>query len=194
MAAIEADCDSHESLVRMCARATCVLTCAGPYYKYGEGVVRACIEAGTHYVDITGEVDWVDSMMQKYGAEAEEKGVFVVSCAGYDSVPPDLATFLAAKTLEGEGESLQRFEAFVACSGGAMPHGTIETVCGMLAKSKGRALGAVTFGMLGGDTAQEPSTPSASGDGLVPEAARGNLRSNLVRTILPWRADFAFPT
>jgi short subunit dehydrogenase-like uncharacterized protein len=60
-------------------------------------VVRACVESGTNYVDVTGEIPWVEKMQGKYGEEAEKKGVSILNCSGYDSVPPDLATFLAAK-------------------------------------------------------------------------------------------------
>lgn len=38
----------------------------------GEGVLRACVEAGTDYCDITGEVPWVNKMKKKYGAAAEK--------------------------------------------------------------------------------------------------------------------------
>jgi len=189
MPPIEADCDDHESLVRMCARAKCVLTCAGPYYNYGEGVVRACIEAGTHYADITGEVEWVESMMRKYGEEAEAKGVLLVSCAGYDSVPPDLATFLAAKALEADGEALQRFETFVYGNGGAMPTGTIETGCVALASLKRRALSAATFGLLGSEEGEAASGDSAAT--FVPEAERESFRRNLLRTMLPGYSPLA---
>ena len=35
-----------------------LLSAAGPYSILGERVMTACIESGTHYVDITGEVPW----------------------------------------------------------------------------------------------------------------------------------------
>lgn len=52
--------------------------------------MKACVEAGTHYCDITGETTFVRRMIEKYHDEALEKGVFIVPCCGFDSVPSDL--------------------------------------------------------------------------------------------------------
>ena len=60
--AITADSNDLGSLVAMAKRARVVVACAGPFAKYGENVIRACVEAGTHYVDITGETAWVNKM------------------------------------------------------------------------------------------------------------------------------------
>jgi len=32
-----------------------VINCIGPYYIFGEVVVKSCVLTSTHYVDITGE-------------------------------------------------------------------------------------------------------------------------------------------
>ena len=37
-------------------------------------VVRACVEAGTNYVDVTGEPEFMLKCQQKYHDEAKEKG------------------------------------------------------------------------------------------------------------------------
>ena len=42
------------------ADARVVITTVGPYGKYGEPLVSACAEAGTDYVDLTGEPEFVD--------------------------------------------------------------------------------------------------------------------------------------
>lgn len=52
---IIADCSQPESLARMADRGRVVINCTGPYRFYGESVVKACIDHGTHYVDVTGE-------------------------------------------------------------------------------------------------------------------------------------------
>lgn len=190
---IQADVGDYESLLRMCARAKCVVACAGPYAQYGEGVVRACVEAGTNYVDVTGEVPWVQKMEQRYGEEAEKKGITLVSMAGYDSVPPDLSTFLAAKALEKEGESLRRFDVFIGGGGGAMPTGTINTLVGVVDAAKGQLLNAVTFGMLGKKpSSNERSQPTAeSRKKYVPETEASNLSRNLIWTMCPGYSSLA---
>lgn len=55
VAIIEANCDDPDSLRKMAAVAELVINCTGPYRFYGENVVKACVEAGTNYIDITGE-------------------------------------------------------------------------------------------------------------------------------------------
>jgi len=193
---IIADSGDYESLVKMCARTKCVLACAGPFSLYGEGVVRACVEAGTHYVDVTGEIPWVEKMQHLYGQDAEKKGIAVVSCAGYDSVPPDLCTYLAAKALEKEGEQLKRFEAFVGGGGGAVPSGTIDTVLGGVDEGKQQILRIATFGCLGSKprAQKKPTTSTASAhkkSTFVPQAEQSNLMKNMFWTMLPGYSQLA---
>lgn len=201
---IQADADDYQSLVKMCARTKCVLACAGPFSQYGESVVRACVEVGTNYVDITGEIPWVEKMQRKYGQEAEEKGISIVNCSGYDSVPPDLTTYLAAKALEKEGDRLLRFEAFVGCSGGALPTGTLNTVLHAVDQGKTQALRTLTFGLLGskakakqaqrgGDSPDVRLLGSSSSKALkfVPESEQSNLKRNLFWTMCPGYSSLA---
>jgi len=39
----------------MAQSTTVVINCIGPYYIYGEVVVKSCVLTSTHYVDVTGE-------------------------------------------------------------------------------------------------------------------------------------------
>ena len=48
-----------------------VITTVGPYIKYGEPVVAACAAAGTDYVDLTGEPEFVDLMWLRYHEQAQ---------------------------------------------------------------------------------------------------------------------------
>ena len=52
---VVADVGNASSLNAMAARAVVVIACVGPFRFFGEPVVRACVESGAHYVDITGE-------------------------------------------------------------------------------------------------------------------------------------------
>ena len=54
-------------------QATILLNCVGPYRFYGEQVVKACVEAGTHYLDITGEPEFIERMQLKYHDDAAKK-------------------------------------------------------------------------------------------------------------------------
>jgi short subunit dehydrogenase-like uncharacterized protein len=64
-----------------------VLSTAGPFARIGEPVVDAAVRMGSHYVDITGETPWVKQMIDKHHEQAKAKGLRIVPCCGYDSVP-----------------------------------------------------------------------------------------------------------
>jgi short subunit dehydrogenase-like uncharacterized protein len=95
---IAADTEQPASLVAMASRASVVLNLTGPYTLRGEPVIRACVEAGTHYMDLTGETPWVRRMIGAHGARAREAGVKIVNTSGFEALPVDLAVLLAAET------------------------------------------------------------------------------------------------
>ncbi|MFI8997647.1 saccharopine dehydrogenase family protein [Streptomyces sp. NPDC053542] len=87
---LHADAADPESL-REVATATRVLaTTVGPYLKYGEPLVAACAEAGTDYVDLTGEPEFVDRMYLRHHATALASGARLVHACGFDCIPYDL--------------------------------------------------------------------------------------------------------
>lgn len=99
LAIIEASADDPASLARMAERTRVVLTTVGPYIRYGEPVVEACVKASTHYVDITGEPEFVAGIEKRFGAEAEAKKLKIVSCCGFDSIPHDLGVLYTVEQL-----------------------------------------------------------------------------------------------
>ena len=82
-----------------------VVSTAGPYSLYGEAVLAACAAFGTHYTDITGEVDFIAEMAQKYGKQAQSSGARLVSFCGFDSVPAEVAVHTLAKRFSQGNES-----------------------------------------------------------------------------------------
>lgn len=79
---IIADVGDAQSLLEMAKRAKVVVNCCGPYRFFGESVVKACVDAGTHHVDVSGEPQYMESMQLKYHEEAERKGIYIVSACG----------------------------------------------------------------------------------------------------------------
>src|SRR4051795_6038768 len=59
------------------ARAKVVCNTVGPFARHGHQVVKACIRAGSHYVDTTGEQDWLIECDETYGAEMAAKGLLL---------------------------------------------------------------------------------------------------------------------
>lgn len=66
---------------------------------YGEVAFKACAEAGTHYLDVTGEVPWVRKMIQKYEATAKSSGAIMIPQIGIESAPADICTWVLADRL-----------------------------------------------------------------------------------------------
>jgi short subunit dehydrogenase-like uncharacterized protein len=99
---IEADSRDWASLVIMANKARVVLTTVGPFAKDGEHLVRACVASGADYVDITGEPEFVSRVVAEYDQPAREKGVRIVNCCGFDSIPPDLGVLYTIMRLPGD--------------------------------------------------------------------------------------------
>jgi short subunit dehydrogenase-like uncharacterized protein len=95
--AIAADTGDAGSLAALAGRAAVVLNLVGPYTHHARPVIAACIEAGTHYLDLTGEIPFVRAIQRELDAAAREKGVAIVQVCGFEALPPDLAVLLAAE-------------------------------------------------------------------------------------------------
>jgi short subunit dehydrogenase-like uncharacterized protein len=105
---ITADVADPETLARMAARSRVVLNLVGPYSLYGRPVIEACVEQGTHYVDLTGEMPFVRSVIDHFHGPASAAGVKVVQVCGFEALPPDLLVASAdeqARARFGEGLS-----------------------------------------------------------------------------------------
>jgi short subunit dehydrogenase-like uncharacterized protein len=100
---IEADSSDRASLDAMVARTKVVISTVGPYIQYGEPLVAACAEAGTDYVDLTGEPEFVDRMYVAYHAIAQRSGARIVHSCGFDSIPHDLGAYYTVKELAAKG-------------------------------------------------------------------------------------------
>lgn len=97
-----ADLRDKDSLRAMAASTKVLMNAVGPFAVYGPDVVEACLESGTHYLDITGEPEFLNRCFVRHGNEAEEKGVTIVNACGFDSIPADFATWLAVKKLPAD--------------------------------------------------------------------------------------------
>lgn len=73
-----------------------VLHCAGPFAETSAAMVEACLDAGAHYLDITGEIDVIESISGQH-ERACEVAISLIPAVGMDVVPTDcLAAALAA--------------------------------------------------------------------------------------------------
>jgi short subunit dehydrogenase-like uncharacterized protein len=92
-ALLEADAADYAALARIAESTKVVITTVGPYALHGAPLVAACAAAGTDYVDLTGEPEFVDRMYVENHAAALASGARLVHCCGFDSVPHDLGAY-----------------------------------------------------------------------------------------------------
>jgi short subunit dehydrogenase-like uncharacterized protein len=96
---VVADAADAVALKGVAEAAKVVVTTVGPYALYGEPLVAACAAAGTDYVDLTGEPEFVDRMWLGYHERARQSGARLVHCCGFDSIPHDLGAYFTVKQL-----------------------------------------------------------------------------------------------
>jgi short subunit dehydrogenase-like uncharacterized protein len=89
--------DDPATLEAGLAGARAVLHCAGPFSRTANAMADACLRAGAHYLDITGEVMVFEALAAR-DAEASAAGVMLLPGAGFDVVPSDcLAAHVKAR-------------------------------------------------------------------------------------------------
>ena len=130
---IEVDSADRASLDAMVARTKVVISTVGPYVQFGEPLVAACAEAGTDYVDLTGEPLFVDRMYVAYHATAEKSGARIVHCCGFDSIPHDLGAYYPVKELGAKGPVAVRG---VVRAGAIASGGTFHSAMGIMSRAR----------------------------------------------------------
>ncbi len=96
MTASLSDPGALRSLLKPCA---VVVACAGPFGLHGEAVLSAAVEAGTHYLDTTGEQPFIKMAFERYGNSAAQNNSALVSGMGFDFAPGDLLAALTAEQM-----------------------------------------------------------------------------------------------
>lgn len=126
---VRADVKDYASLLKMTRETKLVITTVGPYLKYGDPVVKACVEGGADYLDLTGEGGFVNHVTNFYDKKAKENKVKILNCCGFDSIPADLGTYFTVKQLPAN-EPIE-VECFVSfSSSNPSPLGQFNSVSG----------------------------------------------------------------
>jgi short subunit dehydrogenase-like uncharacterized protein len=94
-----------------------VLHCAGPFVHTSAPMVRACLDAGVHYLDITGEISVFESIMA-LDAEAKRRNVTLLPGVGFDVVPTDCLAAMLARRLPDATELTLAFTGGAGLSAG----------------------------------------------------------------------------
>ncbi|MGH2992613.1 MAG: saccharopine dehydrogenase family protein, partial [Solirubrobacterales bacterium] len=114
------DAAGLRELLEPCAA---VIACAGPFTAHGEPVVAAAAETGTHYLDTTGEQEFMRMVFDRYGELASRGGAILVPAMGFDYVPGDM---IAALTAAGMG-ALDELALAYSVKGFGMSRGTMHS-------------------------------------------------------------------
>lgn len=130
---IVVDSNDEDALRELAQSTTVVCTTVGPYAQYGTPLVAACVEAGTHYCDLTGEVQWMARIIPEYEEAAKASGARIVHTCGFDSVPSDMGTwFLQQVMQEQHGTHATRVKGRVVDMRGGASGGTIASMLNMM--------------------------------------------------------------
>ena len=133
---IVADSSDPASLQAMAEDTAAVITTVGPYQLYGEPLVKACVAAGTDYVDLCGEPAWMHDIIRTYDAPARESGARIVLSCGFDSIPFDLGVyFLQQHAIQQTGAPLQRVKGRVRKMKGTFSGGTAASFAQTMARA-----------------------------------------------------------
>ncbi|GAA4410710.1 saccharopine dehydrogenase NADP-binding domain-containing protein [Actinokineospora soli] len=122
---ITADVTDPASLAAVAESTRVVITTVGPYVNYGDPLVAACAAAGTDYVDLTGEPEFVDRTYLRHHETAVASGARIVHACGFDSIPYDLGVYFTVREL-GEVSGPVTVDGFVR-AGAEFSGGTYQS-------------------------------------------------------------------
>jgi short subunit dehydrogenase-like uncharacterized protein len=114
-----------------------VLNCAGPFARTADPMVEACLQTGTDYLDITGELGVFESLAARH-AEAEAAGVTLLPGVGFDVVPTDCLARHLANRLPEARELALGFSAKGSFSGGTLRTAVSQLGSGGVVRRDGR--------------------------------------------------------
>ncbi len=128
-----ADVARPDTVRALVSRGDVLVSTVGPFVRWGEPAVQAAIAAGASYLDSTGETGFIRDVFERHGRDAEAAGCGLLTAAGYDWIPGNLAAALA---LEEAGDAAVRVDTGYFFTGGggmsSMSGGTRASLAGAL--------------------------------------------------------------
>lgn len=132
-----ADSADLDAMLELANKATVICTTVGPYALYGSLLVEACAHQGTHYCDLTGEVQWMRKMIDTHQDTAKSTGARIVHTCGFDSIPSDLGVlFLQDAMREAHGVPARHVKYRAAGFSGGFSGGTVASMMNMFDEMK----------------------------------------------------------
>ncbi|MFT6367424.1 MAG: short subunit dehydrogenase-like uncharacterized protein, partial [Bacteroidia bacterium] len=132
-----ANSNDASSIKELAARSKVICTTVGPYALHGTSLVEACVNAGTDYCDLTGEVQWMAKIIKQYQDAARKSGARIVHTCGFDSIPSDMGTwYLQQAMIEKHGTAAIQIKGRVGRTSGAASGGTVASMLNMMEEAK----------------------------------------------------------
>ncbi|MEM7092393.1 MAG: saccharopine dehydrogenase NADP-binding domain-containing protein [Actinomycetota bacterium] len=206
---IVADAGSLDDMTELAESCRLVISTVGPYAIYGSELIAAVAAAGTDYVDLTGEPQWMQRMIDNHALQAEQSGARIVHTCGFDSIPSDLGVwFTQRQALERFGQSCSQIAMRVKAMKGGASGGTVASLLNVVDESKanpelrktlGNPYALAPDGMRSGPKQPEvvmPKQDKASGEWVAPFVMAG-INTKVVHrshALLdrPWGDDFLY--
>lgn len=129
--------DQLDALVRL---TKVIIATAGPFALFGSPVIESCIRVGTHYCDITGEVQWVRVMIDKYEKQAIENKVKIVNCCGLDCIPCDIGCQFICEEMEKKGITPTEVRLTCISVKGGVSGGTLYSMANLFDSASNKEL------------------------------------------------------
>ncbi|MCG8369271.1 MAG: saccharopine dehydrogenase NADP-binding domain-containing protein [Proteobacteria bacterium] len=134
---IVVDSTDSAALASMARDTRVVLTTVGPYALYGSKLVAACVNAGTSYCDLAGEVQWIRRMIDAHHERARESGARIVHCCGFDSIPMDIGVHFLQKTaFDTHGAFCKSIALYVKATKGTASGGTLASMVNVVEEAR----------------------------------------------------------
>jgi short subunit dehydrogenase-like uncharacterized protein len=115
--------DDTAGLRELLEQCAAVIACAGPFTLHGEPVLAAAVDTGTHYLDTTGEQEFIADVFERYGERAKETGAALVPGMGFDYVPGDMIAALTAADMGPLDELVVAYSVRLGMTRGTMRSG-----------------------------------------------------------------------
>lgn len=138
-----ADREQLESYIK---QTKVVLTCSGPFEKYGPVLVELCAQHGVHYADITGESDYFRQVIANHDQQAQASGAVILCHCGNDCIPCDLLVYELhqfANRLDCRLDTVMTYEEF--SEEAEFSGGTVATAAYQLSKNRTQSGANPTF-------------------------------------------------
>ncbi|MDA8791640.1 saccharopine dehydrogenase NADP-binding domain-containing protein [Bacteriovoracaceae bacterium] len=110
---ILADTKNKSSLSEMAKQSRLLINCVGPFRFHGIDVVEACSINGCHYLDISGEPQFIELCHLKYHDEAKKNKTLIIPASGYDSIPADVGVQFIIQEAKKQNKELISIESFM---------------------------------------------------------------------------------